>query len=374
MIAVLVCAAVSFGWFGLAPERAKARDPAPADATADDAEGDDDRPDERDDGDAAASRRVLLVTTDHRDTATDDAALARQRRTRAELEAAGFDVLAIGLTEAIDGLDEARLDALAREYDAVALVVLHPSRVQADVWTRDDDEDVGRRAVVVGGLGPAENDAVFALRVTEVLQATLIAVELPPREPAAPKTAPAPSPPPAPATPTPPRWAARVGAHAAGTTGDLGFMFGPTLGTTFALGPKRRLGIDVEAYATALPGRIRTEAGQASVGFGLLRGTIGVWPLPAARVSPGIGLGWGMLVAWTRGRADDPYRGRSDVTVVSTPVAAGDLAIAVTRHFRIRLGFRIGVALPAVRVQTSTGSVRTAQPLADGGVAFEITY
>lgn len=54
---------------------------------------------------------------------------------------------------------------------------------------------------------------------------------------------------------------------------------------------------------------------------------------------PGVGLGWGMLIAWTRGRGDGPYTGRTDVTVVST------LAIVVTRRFRIRLGFRLGVAL-----------------------------
>jgi hypothetical protein len=149
-------------------------------------------------------------------------------------------------------------------------------------------------------------------------------------------------------------------------------MFGPTLGTTVAVGPRRRLGLDVEAFATALGGRVRSVAGEASVGFGVLRGTVSWWPLPTARVSPGVGLGWGMLIAWTRGRAADPYSGRTDVTVVSTPVGAGDLAIAVTRRFRIRLGFRIGVALPAVRVQTQVGSVRTAQPLADGGIAFEI--
>jgi hypothetical protein len=350
LIVALACAFVLAA--SLAPAGEAATDEAPADE------------------ETVASTRVLLVTATS-DTPTDASATARLRRTRAELEAAGFDVLEVGLTEPIGDVDRERLAALAQEYDARALTVLHPVRVQAEVWTIEGDAKPERRAVVVGGLVPAESDAVFALRVAEVLQATLIAVEVAQAPKPEPKATPAP-PPPSPPRELAPRWGARVGAHAAGTTGDLGFMLGPTLGTTIAVGPKRRIGIDIEAFATALPGRTRSDAGRASVGFGLLRGTIGFWPLPTARVSPGVGLGWGMLVAWTRGRGTEPWSGRSDVTVVSTPVGAGDLAISITRRFRIRIGFRIGVALPAVRVQTSTTTIRTAQPLADGGIAFEI--
>jgi hypothetical protein len=315
---------------------------------------------------------VVLLVTAKAEGEPDAEAVGRQRRTRAELEAAGFGVLEIGLTEPIDAVSTERLDAVAREYDARALVVLHPVRVQAELWTIDGDAEVERRAVVVGGLVPAESDAVFALRVAVVLQATLITVHV--REEPAPArpVATAPAPPTPPQREPAPRWGVRAGAHAAGTHGDLGFMLGPTLGTTVTVGTRRRLGFDVETFATALEGGVRSGAGEARIGFAVLRGTVGWWPLPAGRVSPGVGLGWGMLIAWTRGHGAAPYTGRGDVTVVSTPVGAADLAIGVTRRLRIRFAFRIGVALPAVRVQTDAGVVRTAQPLADGGVAFEV--
>jgi hypothetical protein len=321
-------------------------------------------------GEEAAEAPFVLIVTANASDGAGDAAITRQRRTRAELEAAGYEVLEVGLTEPIDEVDADRIDGLAQEYEARVVAVLHPSLARVELWIADGNE-IRRRAVV---HGKEEGDEVFAVRVAEVLQATLIRVEAQTRKPASPPTTTKPGPDaPPPAPEPPPRWGTRLGAHAAGSTGGLGFMFGPTIGATVAVGKKRRLGIDLEGYATALPGRVVAAAGEASVGFAALRGTVGWWPLPGARVSPGVGLGWGMLVGWTRGRGAAPYAGRNDATVVSTPVGAGDLAIAVSRRFRIRLGFRIGVALPAIRVQTLTGTTRAAQPIADGGIAFELT-
>ncbi|MGH1341812.1 MAG: hypothetical protein ACRBN8_09690 [Nannocystales bacterium] len=316
------------------------------------------------------SAQVLLVTT----AGGDESGLGvRVRRTRAELEAAGFDVLEVGLTAEIQSIGDARIAGLADEYSCRALLLMHPSKAQADLWSVSDDAVPRRRAVVVGDAVASEGESVFAVRAAEVLQATLLEVEeherpTPPPPEQAPKSQPLPTPPPAPA----PRWGLRLGAHLGGAGRDLGVLLGPSAGATIALGPRRRLALDIDAWATGLTGRLAAREGDARVGFGVMRGTVGWWPVPTHRVSPGFGLGWGGLVAWTQGHGRDGFRGRTDVTVVGTPVASADVAFLVTPRFRIRLGTRVGVALPAIQLLTASGPTRAAQPLLDGGVTFEL--
>lgn len=326
-------------------------------------------PPQRETADVRAEPRVLVVTG-RSETRAEDSTLRRVRRTQAELEAAGFDVLEIGLTASIEEIDAARIDELTREHDASAVTVLHPQQRHASIWTLEGDV-AQRRAIVVGSNQEHEPDAVFALRVAEVVRATLIPVE---SQPVATEPEPSrPQHPPVELAPTKgPRWGARVGLHGVGVASNLGFMLGPTLGASVAVGPRRRVAFDVETLATAREGRVRSSAGEASVGFANFRATAAFWPLPQARVSPGFGVGWGMLVAWTRGHANAPYRGRVDTTIVSTPVGAADLAIPITPRLRVRIGVRIGVALPAIRIQAESAAKRTAQPIADGGVGLEV--
>ncbi|MEM6996017.1 MAG: hypothetical protein AAF721_36255, partial [Myxococcota bacterium] len=134
-----------------------------------------------------------------------------------------------------------------------------------------------------------------------------------------------------------------------------------------------RFGIDAEAFTTALLGQIEDPAGRASLGIATTRVIAQWWPLPAARFSPGVGAGAGALLAWTRGSATAPFTSQTDVTVVGLPTGAADLAIRLAPQLRLRLGIRVGVALPLIRVQASAATTEVARPLFDGGVALELT-
>jgi len=318
--------------------------------------------------DAIAPARVVLLSGAG---AREPALLTRIRRTRAELDVAGFEVLEI--TSTADAIPTTAED-IARwtaETDARVVAVFDPLRVRAELWSREGGGTYERIAIVVGDMGSPDADAVFAVRLAEVVRAVLIDVE--PRPAAAPK--PAPKPPPVaapPPEPAPTRWAVRLGAHALASSGRLGAMIGPTLGGTVMLGTRRRLGLDLELVATALQGRRTGSGGTAQVGFATARVHAGVWPWPEARVSPGFGAGVGVLVAWTQGRGTGDFVGRTDVTAVALPSVAADLAIGLTPRLRLRFGARLGVALPAIRVIAPEGTARAAQPLFDGGVALEV--
>ena len=304
--------------------------------------------------------------------AREPALLARIRRTRAELDVAGFAVLEVTRTSEGVPSSAAEIETWTAGTDARVIVVFDAERVRAEVWLRQRSGALERIAIVVGDIGTEDGDAVFAVRLAEVVRAVLIDIEPRARaEPAEPRPKPVAR---APAQKRAPiRWAARFGAHALASSGRLGFMIGPTLGGTVMLGAERRIGLDLEATATALEGRSASDAGTARVGFVTPRMHVGFWPLPRARVSPGFGVGMGVLVAWTRGRAEGDWIGRTDVTAVALPSAAADLAIVITPRLRLRFGARLGVALPAIRVHGPDRAARAAQPLFDGGLALEVT-
>lgn len=319
---------------------------------------------------APAPARVVLLSGAR---ARDDELLARIRRTRAELDVAGFEVLEV--TSTADGVPStaSAIETWVADTDARVVAVFDAERRRAEVWLRDESSALERIAIVVGDVGADDGDAVFAVRLAEVVRAVLIDVEPrappPPKEPA-PAPAPTPAPPPKERPPT--RWAARIGAHGLASTGGLGFMIGPTLGGTVMLGARRRLGLDLELMGSALEGRHSTSAGTARVGFATARMHAGIWPWPRARASPGFGIGMGVLVAWTRGDGNGAWIGKTDVTAVPMPSIATDLAIVLVPRVRLRFGARLGVALPAVRVYGPEGATRAAQPLFDGGLALEV--
>ena len=365
------------GWFGLlaaifaiAPldPSGSAAEPEPAtegDAPEPEKAEDDPQPAEEE-SPSAPARVVLLSVAGTRDPGL----VTRIRRARAELDVAGFDVLEVTSTASDVPDDATAIARWAADTEARVVATFDPTKVRAQVWLRGDSGEYERIAIVVGDLGSRDADAVFAVRLSEVVRAALIDVETPPavvpKEPAPVVE------PPAPPAPVPMRWGVRAGAHVLASSGRMGPMVGPTLGSTIALGPRRRFALDVELAATALQGSRTTEGGTAQLGLGVARVHAGVWPWPTARVSPGFGAGVGALVAWTRGRGAGDFVGRTDVTAVALPSIATDLAIGLTKRLRLRFGARLGVALPAIRIHTPEGTVRAAQPLFDGGVALEV--
>lgn len=323
-----------------------------------------------DDGDdVAASERVLLLVTGG---LPEGGPLGpRLRRVSAELESAGYAPLVVAITHPEGDPDRADLGGLTARHEANSLVVFDPVAPEATLWTTSEPTTAPSRIAVVVGDDEAENgDAVLAVRLTELLQASQIEIDDTP-EPAF--VTPPPEPVPPPSEPiVGPRWAARIGLHGAGSAENVGVLLGPTLGATVFLGARRRLGIDVESFTTALVGRIDDPAGRATIGLTTVRALAQWWPRPTARLSPGIGGGIGPLVAWTRGDARAPFESQTDVTVVSLPTAAADLAIRITPAFRVRLAVRAGLALPYIRIRAPEATTEVARPLVDGGIAIEL--
>ena len=319
-------------------------------------------------GAVAASERVLLLVTSG---LPEEGPLGpRLRRVTAELESAGFSPLVVAITHPDGEPDRERLGALAERHEANALVVFDPVQPEATLWTTTEPTTAPSRvAVVVGDEEAADGDAVLAVRLTELLHASRIEIE-PPPEVAVPTPPPEHPPPPEPVEP--PRWAARIGLHGAGSAQNVGVLLGPTLGATVFVGARRRFGVDVESFTTALVGRVDDPAGRASVGLTTIRALAQWWPLGDRRISVAIGGGIGPLIAWTRGRAEAPFSSQTDVTVVSLPTAAADLAVRITPWFRVRLGMRAGVALPFVRIRAPQATTEVARPLVDGGIAIEL--
>ena len=67
-----------------------------------------------------------------------------------------------------------------------------------------------------------------------------------------------------------------------------------------------------------------------------------------------------------------PFHGRTDATTVGLASAMVDVAVRLSRRLRLRVGARIGVALPPIHVDTGAGSHRTALPIGEAVVALDL--
>ncbi|HWB75735.1 MAG TPA: hypothetical protein VG755_12295 [Nannocystaceae bacterium] len=250
--------------------------------------------------------------------------------------------------------------------DAKIAVWIAADRDRAELWVREGSRLV--TVAIVTGEGD-EDDGTFAVRCAEVAHA--LATEITPVvdvAPPPPREAPAPLPPPRPFA----RGDLRGGLGIGGASRDLGILLSPLLGGGVRLGAQRRVGLDAELATTALRGTIRGPAGTARLGWFVGRVHVGVWPVPRARLSPFVGLGGGVLVAWTRGRGEGAYESRRDTTVVGIGSLMLDLAIRLSPRLRLRPGTRIGVALPPLSIATGGARHRTALPIGELVVALDV--
>lgn len=313
-----------------------------------------------------ATRRTMLLWADP--AAGDDARWAtRVRRVQAELEALGIATV-LFVPPAGRGATSDIAEEMTTHGARVAIWIA-ADRDRAELWRREAAR-LEHVAIVTGEDTGEADDTTFALRVAEVASALSTEVVIPEATPRPAVLAPIPA---VPRAPPAPRWDARVGLDAGGASRNVGALLGPVLGVGVRLGRGRRLGLDAEFTATALSGRVSGQGGDARVGWFAMRTHVGVWPVPRARVSPMLGLGGGLLVAWTRGDAVAPFRGRSDRTATGLVSAMIDLAVRVSPRLRIRPGARVGVALPPIVVDTEDRSHRTAVPVAEGVLALELT-
>lgn len=269
--------------------------------------------------------RVVLV----RDR-TADAVVDRARvRLAAELRAAGFVV-----EERVVGSDEDARKIVEEGSDdgpfATVLLRRSGARAATDVWVADH---VTHKTVVrrIGSRGSGDaGDRALALRVVELMRASLVeGLVLPPPEPepappAAPSRPPPPPPPPPPADVTawtreairepppsrPAHLSLAVGVAGAFASPDVGAAVGPELRVAWR--PSGAWSLAVLGVGPAFGPRLSGTEGTASVRQELALGEVAFEPSPGGVVSGFVALGAGVYHLYASGDAVPPYTSGSD--------------------------------------------------------------
>lgn len=163
----------------------------------------------------------------------------------------------------------------------------------------------------------------------------------PPPRPVAPPQPPPPAPePPAPA---PPFWlgvsGTLIAAHAGQSVGG---------GASIAL--RRRVGsrfaLHAEALAPISAWSVEGEGGTAEVRLGTATIAGIVTPWGERTLTPGLGLGVGMVALHTRGQAQAGFRGESELNAALFPHARLELALSLSASLRLRAAQAAGFASP----------------------------
>lgn len=272
---------------------------------------------------AHAEPRVAILMPEE----PTEASARVEERLRAELSAAGYEVL----TVSVDGpVDRVQLRAIARRTDSssAVTVVVGPTELEGAVWVRD--EATGRESLesVRPARATHEGAAVFAIWAAEQLRASLLAFEPVVREATpAPRSAPdavRPAPVVAPPEVPPARERRSSGDHTAhgfyGLSGGLAVLLshgtvpwgvGPTVGLSWQterwLGSVRVTG-PVSSTVGTSSGRVDIDQELLTLRAGaLLRKGDEV-----GRLTPFVALGVGAYRLGARGDAIAPYRSASN--------------------------------------------------------------
>lgn len=152
-----------------------------------------------------------------------------------------------------------------------------------------------------------------------------------------------------------------------GGPGGVGGMAELALAVGLRLTPRLSLAPAVSAAVT--PVAMAGPTGSIRVGWIAGQVLLGVAPgRLVARVSPQLGLGGGLALAWAQGRASSPLQGGTDITPIGMVSGAAGLAIRVRARLRLVVGAGVSVLLPAVAVRVSGEEVARLGPLVIRGL------
>lgn len=260
--------------------------------------------------------------------ASDEAGREVTTRVRAELSAAGFDVLVV---PAQDPDPQAAVEGAGRELHPASVLLIEPEESGAELWLADR---MLRKTVVLrlrSGPDQSQEAARIAVQAVELVKARLaeLAVTRQHEAEGPPKSPPPPKPPPALERET-------RGARPNLTLGVAlleGFerkqsAISPTVRLGVAL-PERWTGdvlaLDLRGSFVGLGRAARVEQGP---GAATLRHTIVALDavmrfLPRQRLQPFVGLGGGLLALDVAGAAPDPYRNSAARTMSGLVNASG---------------------------------------------------
>jgi hypothetical protein len=237
------------------------------------------------------------------------------------------------------------LERLAREHAARVAVRVGKAGRAVDLWlvNPESHELIYRRVVAEG------DPAVLVLRSLEILRGALVDLrafaqaEAPPPRPAAVPPPPIAAPPPDPSPAAPPFWlgvsGALVGAHAGrGVGGGALIALHRRVGSRFAL--------HAEALAPIGAWSVDGEGGTAQVRLGTATVAGIVTPWGERALTPGLGLGLGMVALHTRGEAQAGFRGTSELNAAFFPHTRVELGVSLTDSLRLRAALAAGFASP----------------------------
>jgi hypothetical protein len=261
----------------------------------------------------------------------------------AELGSLRLEVVRAPDTESVPSMVE--LERLAQEHSARVAVRVGKAGRAVDLWLVNPQthELIYRRVVAEG------DPAVLVLRSLEILRGALVDLrafaEAPrqPSRPVAPPPPPPPPPPPEPAADASPFWLGISGALVAAHAGQ-------SVGGGASLALRRRVGsrfaLHAEALAPINAWSVDGEGGTAQVRLGAATVAGIVTPWGERALTPGLGLGLGVLALDTRGEAQAGFRGESELNAALFPHARLEVALSLSAWLRARAGLAAGFASP----------------------------
>jgi hypothetical protein len=334
---------------------------------------------------AAEPARILILI--------DDAQQEIARRLHAELGAAGFEVVAEPAS--MEETSRPALERAAREAGAVAALRVRQLPGSVEVWVTDrvTGKTVLREVVLPPeGANDVDRDALVAVRVVELLRASLLEIEssLPPRgevatppaaaralvapvrKPAPPAPAPAPVPTIVAETPAPPRLRVGLGPAVGLSPGGFGPSGQAVLDLRYA--PVPHLDVALAVVAPIVPVGVEADVGSATVVFTQFGAEV-AFVLAPVDSEWNAALGVGTALSWMHvdGSADPPFEEHADDLLTAFPYARLLGSYGLSRIVRLVLDARIGGALPrpvvsiADRAEASWG-----RPAAIVGLDLEI--
>lgn len=304
---------------------------------------------------AAALPRIVIIAP----TSDDRISL----RLQAELRTLHFDVPDVEI--APNPPSRAQLEEAARKSEAVAAVRIVPSSAGIEVWIVDrmTGKTVLREIVTKEGSA-ASGDATVALRVVELLRASLMELDAarPPEGEMAP--------PPlirelmAPPRHTVPAWPSKVALPAldppvfsielgpAALLSSGGFSPSGLVSAAVHYRPAEPFGASLLALIPIVPAVVSGPEGATSARVGLLGvGLRGTWTSPGSRWSPTLGGGISALWLHVDGQPAAHFTGSSASVFSAAPYLRAGLGLTLLPRLRVRADTLVGASLPPTLVK-----------------------
>jgi hypothetical protein len=284
-------------------------------------------------------------------------------RLQAELRTLHFDVPEVEI--APDPPSRALLEEVARKSEAVAAVRIVPSKTGVEVWIVD--RMTGKtvlREIVTTEDGAASRDATVALRVVELLRASLMELDA-----ARPPQGEMEAPPLIRELMTPPRIIAPVGSPTGTLPAPAAPAFSIELGPAAVLShggfgpsgavsaavyyhPAEPFGANLIALIPIFPASVSGPEGSTTARIGLLGGGLrGTWMPDGSAWS--LTLGGGLAALWLHldGQPSPHFAGTSTNVFSAAPYLRAGLGLTVIPRLRVRADALVGASLPPTLVR-----------------------